>query len=461
MNNLNCAYLTNEDFAFDCGKFDYESITKSPKNKRNSSDLEALCVRISKDNKKTKRGFCENPWAIDFPKGEDKNKNKIRQKKNNLGKKVCDNGPLNDIIVKNKKGALQTQIVSENFNENLGKNSFSSPVSKMDSIIAEEWKKFRSGAVCESSEGRHENGFCGEISGGLHDFDENKGLSRAQTESTEICGGQNEGAFAEVDGLSEEKSLEIDRLNEEEPFEDNGEDDFSSALCDLSLFGSSFGEALGKTRERLEEEKEKASKQLESLGVVRVLEGKECVSAIGFNEILLNDRKVAEQLPLQEPKVYKCDLCNMTLSRENAKSWGVSSWVKFFLKSIKSVSYSASYYDRLFDKHVQSSFYSSHIEKFGSIENFFDTMTVIIERKNVMKSLQSFVKRMYKELNELEVLIVDRFVFDADNLDEILERVSYRTMYRKAEKIIPKLADFLLARGYTPEWCMATFGKIM
>ena len=78
-----------------------------------------------------------------------------------------------------------------------------------------------------------------------------------------------------------------------------------------------------------------------------------------------------------------------------------------------------------------------------------------------MKELRTFVKRMYKELSDLEVSIVDRFVFDADNIDEITEKVSLRTMYRKADKIIPKLVEFLEARGYTADWCNRKFGVIL
>lgn len=218
--------------------------------------------------------------------------------------------------------------------------------------------------------------------------------------------------------------------------------------------------------ESLLKEQQKMLESMRETKVVETVEDEygqavEAVDANAFNAVVDMDAGLASDAVLNAKKVFKCDLCNMTLDRGDVCNWTLTEWVKFFLKAVKSISFSIDYYDRLLERHVQSSFYSEHIEKFGSIEQFFDSMAEIIERKMIMKELRTFVKRMYKELSDLEVSIVDRFVFDADNIDEITEKVSLRTMYRKADKIIPKLVEFLEARGYTADWCNRKFGVIL
>ena len=230
--------------------------------------------------------------------------------------------------------------------------------------------------------------------------------------------------------------------------------------CGLDKIIHSAG-SLEEAKSEFHTQQEKLSQSLFSLGVATVTEdGESAVDEVGFASAVESDSEVVDAVQMGGAKVYKCDLCNMRLAGADIDSWGMKDWVKFFLKAVKSVPFSLDYYDRLFDKHVSLSFYSEHISKFGSIEHFFEAMAEIVERKNVMSELQSFVKRLYKELSDLEIMIVDRFVFDADNLDEIQEKISLRTMYRKADKIIPKLSDFMQRRGYSPTWCKRKFGSL-
>ena len=214
--------------------------------------------------------------------------------------------------------------------------------------------------------------------------------------------------------------------------------------------------------ERLEKVTESAIEKLKNQGFVAESVGENvAVKPCEFDYSSLIDNAKVEAIFNALKKPYKCDLLNMDLRRSEAKSWPVENWVKFFLKSVKSASFTVKYYDRMFDRQVRNSFYSEHIARFGSIENFFDELTDLMARKRRMMELKSFAKRLYKELSDVEILIVDKLVFGADNIDEIKKHISLRTMYRKADKIVPKLVEFMNARGFTPEWCYQTFGEIL
>ncbi|MBP3631276.1 MAG: hypothetical protein J6J23_07370 [Clostridia bacterium] len=214
--------------------------------------------------------------------------------------------------------------------------------------------------------------------------------------------------------------------------------------------------------ERLKRVQEENVERLKDKNVIEgEREGLAVVDPNKFSEVIQVDQSKIDAIFDAFKKPYKCDLLNMKLERWNVKNWETVNWVKFFLKSVKSASFTLRYYDRLFDRQVKNSFYSEHIAKFGSIENFFESIAELIERKQKMQELKSFSKRLYKELTELEILIVDKFVFGADTVGEITKEISLRTMYRKADKIIPKLVKFMDARGYTPNWCYKKFGSII
>lgn len=215
-----------------------------------------------------------------------------------------------------------------------------------------------------------------------------------------------------------------------------------------------------KLNERLEKASDEYIESLERAGVVEpgVL-GYAYVDSASYETILADDE--CENLSNTATRTKGCLLCNVKLDRSEAKVWGSEEWVKFFLKSAKSMQFSIDYYDKLIDRHANCSFYYSHVEKYGSMENFYETIVDIISRKATMIELKAFVKRLYKELTALEIMIVDKFIFGADNVDEITSHVSLRTMYRMADRIVIKLIEFMNARGYTPQWCYKNFSVIL
>jgi hypothetical protein len=215
-------------------------------------------------------------------------------------------------------------------------------------------------------------------------------------------------------------------------------------------------------KDRLEKAQATAVEKLKNQSFVAESLGENvAIKPDDFDYSTLIDNAKVEAIFNALKKPYKCDLLNMDLRRANAKNWTIQNWVKFFLKSVKMATFTVKYYDRMFDRQVKNSFYSEHIARFGSIENFFDELTDLMARKRKMIELKSFAKRLYKELSEVEILIVDKLVFGAENIDEIKKHISLRTMYRKADKIVPKLVEFMNARGFTPEWCYQTFGEIL
>ncbi len=497
MKNLNAVNFLNDDLNFDYNNICYDNITKECENTRVSQNIKVVSEEIEFKKLKMNKNISTSPrkMARGVMKSSSASRagENFRQKNKKSDNFNCSNVLNDDIIVKNKKGAFKTQIVSENLTENLidvsGFSEVSSPVLDMDNLIQKEWEKIGncSGELPASPNGSEKS--VGKLAETVEKAEKNVDIATKTVEKGEknvdtttktvekagenpcellskiqprvALSGENLNCADKVFSRAQTECENLEAgekgttLEESEECDENEE---FEGLAECSLAQCGACEAVEPNA--CKQERKNQPKKFDGIGIVRVLEGRGSASSFGFDEIILNDVDESEP-PLPEVKNFKCDLCNMTLSKEDVGSWNISGWVKFFLKSVKSVGYSLDYYDRLFDKHVKSSFYSSHIEKFGSVENFLVTMAEIIERKNVMKNLKAFVKRMYRELSDLEIMIVDRFVFNADNIDEILKKVSYRTMYRKAEKIIPKLSAFLLARGFTPEWCRNTFGKIM
>ena len=215
---------------------------------------------------------------------------------------------------------------------------------------------------------------------------------------------------------------------------------------------------------RLEEASEEYVETLEKSGVVEpgVL-GLSYVDSVAYETILLDDDEEDESEGVVQSSAHSkgCLLSNVKLDRNKANSWGTEEWLKFFLKSAKSMQFSIDYYDKLIERHASCSFYYSHVAKYGSMENFYEEIINIIARKSAMIELKAFVKRLYKELTSLEIMVVDKFIFGADNADEITKSVSLRTMYRMADRIVAKLIEFMSARGYTPVWCYKTFSAIL
>lgn len=171
-------------------------------------------------------------------------------------------------------------------------------------------------------------------------------------------------------------------------------------------------------------------------------------SVIGLDE---------EFIPME---VKNCELLNMRLDKRDVKFWGEKEWAKFFIKVDPCLNMCIDYCDRLVEKMVMLGGFSTESMAYGSAENMFNDMIDLIERKKMYLRLKKFVDRLKKELDAVDEKIIAYFVFGENTKDELLEIMSRRTVYRRASKIIKKLADFCVARGYTASWLYEKFGMV-
>ena len=172
-------------------------------------------------------------------------------------------------------------------------------------------------------------------------------------------------------------------------------------------------------------------------------------SVIGLDE---------EFIPME---VKNCELLNMRLDKRDVKFWGEKEWAKFFIKVDPCLNMCIDYCDRLVEKMVMLGGFSTESMAYGSAENMFNDMIDLIERKKMYLRLKKFVDRLKKELDAVDEKIIAYFVFGENTKDELLEIMSRRTVYRRASKIIKKLADFCVARGYTASWLYEKFGMVV
>ncbi len=172
-------------------------------------------------------------------------------------------------------------------------------------------------------------------------------------------------------------------------------------------------------------------------------------SVIGLDE---------EFIPME---VKNCELLNMRLDKRDVKFWGEKEWAKFFIKVDPCLNMCIDYCDRLVEKMVMLGGFSTESMAYGSAENMFNDMIDLIERKKMYLRLKKFVDRLKKELDTVDEKIIAYFVFGENTKDELLEIMSRRTVYRRASKIIKKLADFCVARGYTASWLYEKFGMVV
>lgn len=172
-------------------------------------------------------------------------------------------------------------------------------------------------------------------------------------------------------------------------------------------------------------------------------------SVIGLDE---------EFIPME---VKNCELLNMRLDKRDVKFWGEKEWAKFFIKVDPCLNMCIDYCDRLVEKMVMLGGFSTESMAYGSAENMFNDMIDLIERKKMYLRLKKFVDRLKKELDAVDEKIIAYFVFGENTKDELLEIMSRRTVYRRASKIIKKLADFCVSRGYTASWLYEKFGMVV
>lgn len=173
------------------------------------------------------------------------------------------------------------------------------------------------------------------------------------------------------------------------------------------------------------------------------------VSVIGLDE---------EFIPME---VKNCELLNMRLDKRDVKFWGEKEWAKFFIKVDPCLNMCIDYCDRLVEKMVIFGGFSAESVAYGSAENMFNDMIDLIERKKMYLRLRKFVDRLKKELDAVDEKIIAYFVFGENTKDELLKIISRRTVYRRASKVIKKLADFCVARGYTASWLYDKFGTVV
>ena len=165
-----------------------------------------------------------------------------------------------------------------------------------------------------------------------------------------------------------------------------------------------------------------------------------------------------EFIPLE---VKNCELLNMRLDKRDVKVWGEKEWMKFCIKVDPCLSMCIDYCDRLVEKMSVLGGNSCECMAFGSAENMFNEIIDLIERKKLYIRLKKFVNRLKKELEPIDLKIIAYFVFGENTKDELLQVMSRRTVYRRANKVVQKLADFCIARGYTASWLYSKFGEIV
>lgn len=213
------------------------------------------------------------------------------------------------------------------------------------------------------------------------------------------------------------------------------------------------------------QEKSKRKKGKSKAYIVGAGDVNDCFPAGKFDNF---DRKMvlnASVIGLDEEfipmEVKNCELLNMRLDKRDVKFWGEKEWAKFFIKVDPCLNMCIDYCDRLVEKMVMLGGFTAESMAYGSAENMFNDMIDLIERKKMYLRLKKFVDRMKKELDAVDEKIIAYFVFGENTKDELLEIMSRRTVYRRASKIIKKLADFCVARGYTASWLYEKFGMVV
>ena len=213
------------------------------------------------------------------------------------------------------------------------------------------------------------------------------------------------------------------------------------------------------------QEKSKRKKGKAKAYIVEAGDVNDCFPAGKFDNF---DRKMvlnASVIGLDEEfipmEVKNCELLNMRLDKRDVKFWGEKEWAKFFIKVDPCLNMCIDYCDRLVEKMVMLGGFSTESMAYGSAENMFNDMIDLIERKKMYLRLKKFVDRLKKELDAVDEKIIAYFVFGENTKDELLEIMSRRTVYRRASKIIKKLADFCVARGYTASWLYEKFGMVV
>lgn len=213
------------------------------------------------------------------------------------------------------------------------------------------------------------------------------------------------------------------------------------------------------------QEKSKRKKGKSKAYIVGAGDVNDCFPAGKFDNF---DRKMvlnASVIGLDEEfipmEVKNCELLNMRLDKRDVKFWGEKEWAKFFIKVDPCLNMCIDYCDRLVEKMVMLGGFTAESMAYGSAENMFNDMIDLIERKKMYLRLKKFVDRLKKELDAVDEKIIAYFVFGENTKDELLEIMSRRTVYRRASKIIKKLADFCVARGYTASWLYEKFGMVV
>ncbi len=160
-------------------------------------------------------------------------------------------------------------------------------------------------------------------------------------------------------------------------------------------------------------------------------------------------------------EVSKCELLDMRISRRDPKTWTYKEWIKFFINVEPCIEMCVNYFDRLVERTAVGSMNYTLCEVYGSAENLIDGIIDVMERKKQYLRLGFFIDRLKKELEECELQIIEYFVFNKDVKQKLLEQMSRRTIYRRANKIFDKLASFMVNRGYTEKWLCKQFGSIV
>ncbi len=158
--------------------------------------------------------------------------------------------------------------------------------------------------------------------------------------------------------------------------------------------------------------------------------------------------------------VRKCELLNMKINRRDSENWTHKEWIKFFIKVEPCIAMCVKHFDNMFYRASVLSLDYNECAKFGSVENMFNELIELTERKKQYLKLKFFINRLKKELDEYDLMIIGYFVFDEDTRSALLEEMSRRTIYRRANRIFTKLTNFLVARGYTEKWLYKQFGML-
>lgn len=276
------------------------------------------------------------------------------------------------------------------------------------------------------------------------------GLSVAVLKSPEVQYGEG----VEVSGNN--KHIRVGEVLEDADYS-NAQDVYSLGLGKIEFDDSTASDRIG---ENLDEEKNldfaEDKKSRKKKGVRkkhRFSEFDECknvgmkVGNVGFCTI--------------PDEVSKCELLDMRITHRDPKLWTYKEWIKFFINVEPCIEMCVNYFDRLLERTAVGSMNYGLCSAYGSAENLIDGMIDVMERKKQYLRLKFFIDRLKKELEGCELQIIEYFVYNKDVKEQLLEQMSRRTIYRRANKIFDKLANFMLRRGYTEEWLKKQFGSIV